>query len=446
MALKLVTAPAIEPVTLLEVKEHLRIDSGTMADNLTVGHSILAGDQATIAAYGLLGASVDILASDVLIVLEAGTFVAGGKVDVKLQHSETGGAPWTDVTGGAFAQVTDATDERTYELAYNGGKRYVRAVATVAFAICAFGVYVIERAPATYEDALITGLIKAAREYCEGYQNRAYITQTWELILDAFPDSVIQIPLPPLQWVPTSVLAAAIRLANALKTAINAHYVDVLDHTTAPDIVNVIVSPASSSLPTLITLVTEMLTSYDAHDADAELVAGWAYHIAQEAGEHSLASIAAPINLPECITRLNDIRTKYNAHDADGVCHGVGNAHQTADVAGDMSITYYDPAGAAYTVTPADYQVDINSYKGRVCPTYGKTWPAMTLCPINGVVVRFKAGYGLLTTDVPERIRLAIKILAGHMYENREATDVKAHLEVPFAVHSLLGLDRILPL
>jgi len=32
------------------------------------------------------------------------------------------------------------------------------------------------------------------------------------------------------------------------------------------------------------------------------------------------------------------------------------------------------------------------------------------------------------------------------MYENREATDVKAHLEVPFAVHSLLGLKRILPL
>jgi len=316
MALKLVTPPAIEPVTLLEVKEHLRIDSGTMADNLTVGHSIEAGDQAIIAAYGLLGASVDVLGSDVLVVLEAGVFGAGGLVDVKLQHSETGGAPWDDVTGGAFARVDDTTDETTYELAYSGGRQYLRAVATVAVAICAFGVYVIERAPATYEDSLITGFIKAAREYCEGFQNRAYITQTWELLLDAFPDSVIQIPLPPLQWA----------------------------------------------------------------------------------------------------------------------------------IAADMSITYYDTAGAANVVAVADYQVDADSYKGRVCPVYGKSWPTTILQPMNGVAVQFKAGYGLLTTDVPERVRLAIKVLAGHIYENREATDIKEHFEVPFAVHSLLGLDRILPL
>jgi len=315
MALKLVTAPAVEPVTLQEVKDHLRIDSGTMADNLTVGHSIKAGDQAIIAAYGLLGAAVDIQGSDVLVVLEAGTFGAGGKVDVKLQHSPTGGAPWTDVTGGAFAQVTDATDETTYELAYSGGVQYLRAVATVDVDVCDFGVYMIERAPAVYEDTLITGFIKAAREYCEGYQNRAYITQTWELILDAFP-AIFQIPLPPLQWT----------------------------------------------------------------------------------------------------------------------------------IAADMTITYYDTALAPHVVAAADYQVDVDSYKGRVCPAYGKNWPTAELQPMNGVVVRFKAGYGVAPANVPEHIRLAIKLLAGHMYENREATDVKAHTEIPFAVHSLLGLKRIIPL
>jgi len=316
MALKLVAAPAIEPVTLLEVKEHLRIDSGTMADNLAVTHTIKAGDQAIIGAYGLEGVAVDLLGSDVLVVLEAGTFGAGGTVDVKLQSSKTGAAPWVDVVGGAFAQVTDLTDETTYELAYSGGVRYLRAVATVAVDICAFGVYVIERAPVVYEDTLITGLIKAAREYCEGYQNRAYITQTWELILDAFPATFFQIPLPPLQW----------------------------------------------------------------------------------AG------------------------------------------------AGDMSITYYDTAGGAHLVATADYQVDTYSHKGRVYPVYGKAWPTDELRSMNGVILQFKAGYGLLTTDVPERVRLAIKVLVGHMYENREATDVKAHIEVPFAVHALLGLDRIVPL
>jgi uncharacterized phiE125 gp8 family phage protein len=56
------------------------------------------------------------------------------------------------------------------------------------------------RITSTDEDALIETWIKAAREWCEGYQNRAYITQTWELALDSFPNErIMKIPLPPLQ-------------------------------------------------------------------------------------------------------------------------------------------------------------------------------------------------------------------------------------------------------
>ncbi|MEA4919379.1 MAG: hypothetical protein VB078_00425 [Clostridiaceae bacterium] len=39
----------------------------------------------------------------------------------------------------------------------------------------------------TTETAYLTGLIKTAREYCEGFQKRAYITQTWEMSLSCFP-------------------------------------------------------------------------------------------------------------------------------------------------------------------------------------------------------------------------------------------------------------------
>ncbi len=49
-------------------------------------------------------------------------------------------------------------------------------------------------------DTLLTSLIQAAREYAEGYQNRALVTQTWELVLDDWPaEDYIEIPLPPLQ-------------------------------------------------------------------------------------------------------------------------------------------------------------------------------------------------------------------------------------------------------
>ncbi|MDA8212165.1 MAG: head-tail connector protein [Clostridia bacterium] len=48
------------------------------------------------------------------------------------------------------------------------------------------------------DDSLITSLIIAAREYAQGFQNRAFVTQTYELWLDAWPE-YIQIPRPPLQ-------------------------------------------------------------------------------------------------------------------------------------------------------------------------------------------------------------------------------------------------------
>jgi uncharacterized phiE125 gp8 family phage protein len=52
------------------------------------------------------------------------------------------------------------------------------------------------------EDALISGYITAAREYCAGFDWRAYLTQTLELWLEAWPhDDEIELPKPPLQSV-----------------------------------------------------------------------------------------------------------------------------------------------------------------------------------------------------------------------------------------------------
>lgn len=41
------------------------------------------------------------------------------------------------------------------------------------------------------EESYLSCLIKAAREYCEDFQNRAYITQTWEMSLNCFPSEHI---------------------------------------------------------------------------------------------------------------------------------------------------------------------------------------------------------------------------------------------------------------
>jgi len=49
------------------------------------------------------------------------------------------------------------------------------------------------------DDLLIANYIVGARQMAEKYTARAFVTQTWELVVDAFPTNEIMIPLPPLQ-------------------------------------------------------------------------------------------------------------------------------------------------------------------------------------------------------------------------------------------------------
>lgn len=51
------------------------------------------------------------------------------------------------------------------------------------------------------EDALIAGLISAAREAIEVYLRRALIAQRWQMTLDAWPQTPVRLPKPPLMSV-----------------------------------------------------------------------------------------------------------------------------------------------------------------------------------------------------------------------------------------------------
>lgn len=51
----------------------------------------------------------------------------------------------------------------------------------------------------TEDDALAVAILRAAIEHAESYQNRKFITQTWDLKLDRFPCGPIEIPYGGLQ-------------------------------------------------------------------------------------------------------------------------------------------------------------------------------------------------------------------------------------------------------
>jgi hypothetical protein len=98
------------------------------------------------------------------------------------------------------------------------------------------------------------------------------------------------------------------------------------------------------------------------------------------------------------------------------------------------SINYIDTAGVSRTLATSEYQVEAGT-PGRVVPAYGKTWPATRRQP-GAVTIRFVAGYGL-AADVPDTIKIAMKLYITSLYENRGEADVA----LPYAAEVLLSAE-----
>jgi len=196
----LVTPPTIYPVSLSELKAHLRLDSGTFAGNIDQTQSIAPGSHAIADNYTThVGAWVEVIGYESLVSFAAGTNGATGTVDVKIQESDDG-VTGTDWTGGAFTQVTTANDNATYEKAYTGTKRYIRTVAKVLLAACEFGTSVIRFAATTAEDDALTAILYAAIEHIQDITGRKLLTQKWDYFLQGWPcGDFIKVPFGNLQ-------------------------------------------------------------------------------------------------------------------------------------------------------------------------------------------------------------------------------------------------------
>ncbi len=101
------------------------------------------------------------------------------------------------------------------------------------------------------------------------------------------------------------------------------------------------------------------------------------------------------------------------------------------------SVTYKDYTGTVRTMTVnTDYVVAGDSIPAEVMPPYAKTWPPVVLHAAEPIRVRYVCGYAD-AASVPDSLKLAVKLLVGHWYENREASNPMLLRDIPRGVDAL---------
>lgn len=102
------------------------------------------------------------------------------------------------------------------------------------------------------------------------------------------------------------------------------------------------------------------------------------------------------------------------------------------------SLKHYDASNDQQTISSGDYVVRTDTTPGSIEMADGEAWPD-TFVRGDAVEATYVAGYGALVASCPRRAKLAIRMLVGHWYENREAASVGVDVrEIPMAVTAIL--------
>lgn len=107
-----------------------------------------------------------------------------------------------------------------------------------------------------------------------------------------------------------------------------------------------------------------------------------------------------------------------------------------------FQIQYTPDGGAAQTLPPETYILDNIKDPARVVLSTGHGWPSVTLPPVNGVKVTFKAGRP--PASIPADVKHAVLLLIGHYYQFAEDGRVggSSIVEVKTIPHGVMPLLR----
>ncbi len=413
MQVVLYTAPTIEPITLTELKLHLRLDSNSFADSIDETISIVPGSHAIANNYTThIGTAKEVLGYTAVVVAQYGVLVVGGVVDIKVQESDDN-ATWTDWATGAFTQVTIAAASSTQEKAYTGTKRYIRTVARVVTQASEFSTTVIRLTSTTYEDDDLNDAIIDGREEVEKITRRKLLTQTWDYYLNAWPsENYIKLPFGNLQ-------------SNAKATG------------------TITSSGVNVSVGDRVTIDTKVYTFTGVPAVEGEVDIGIT---AAESLDHLKAAInhtgtpgvdyvcANAHPTVEATTNTDTTQTLESilggvagnliALTTTAVTYSVSAATLTGGITS-ARIQYWDTDGVATEIdVTTDYEMEFNGEQcGRIVLPYGVSWPTVTLRPSNPIQIRFYCGWTTAAL-VPKNLKRAVKFAAENAYYHGDRSDI----------------------
>lgn len=103
-------------------------------------------------------------------------------------------------------------------------------------------------------------------------------------------------------------------------------------------------------------------------------------------------------------------------------------------------IRYYDENGVQQTLTYAaeDFDTLVDDNPPRLVLYPDTTWPSLQTALRGGIEIDWIAGYGAAAASVPAPLKLVIRMLVSHWFEQREAVAPGTMSSVPLAVESIL--------
>ncbi|WP_417693288.1 head-tail connector protein [Roseibium sp.] len=103
-------------------------------------------------------------------------------------------------------------------------------------------------------------------------------------------------------------------------------------------------------------------------------------------------------------------------------------------------VLLYDRAGTVSTLATEAWSLLKGSDPARlkVAPAVG-----LNVTEMSAIEIDFIAGYGEAAEDVPSTLCLAVRLLAAHWFENREAGTEFSMASLPFGLDRLLSVNRI---